>query len=101
MNCAVSNLIRLTVSISFQKRLTIITELDFKSEFLFRMCSVETYLVTSVELQTIRCATTLFYFGRTRNGYVATRFILLSSTAESSSTRGYIVAPGCSGQSEA
>ena len=38
---------------------------------------------------------------RTRNGYVGTRLILLSSTAASSATSGYIVAPERSGQSEA
>ena len=81
--------------------LTIITELDFKSEYLFRMCSVLTNLVTSLEFQPILCATTLFHFGRTRNGYVATRCILLSSTAERSATSGYVVAPERSGQSEA
>ena len=32
-------------------------------------------------------------FGRTRNVYVATRFILLSSTAESSATSGYVAVP--------
>ena len=31
----------------------------------------------------------LCQFGRTRNVYVATKFILLSSTAESSATSGY------------
>ena len=35
----------------------------------------------------------LCQFGRTRNVYVATRFILLSSTAESSATSGYVVVP--------
>ena len=64
------------------------------------MCSVVTNLVTSLDFQPIRCAITVFHFGRTRNGYVATRFILLSSTAESSATSGY-VAPERSGQSEA
>ena len=57
------------------------------------MCSVVTNLVTSLEFQPIRCATTLFHFGRTRNVYVATRFILLSSTAESSATSGYVAVP--------
>ena len=35
----------------------------------------------------------LCQFGRTRNVYVATRFILLSSTAESSATSGYVAVP--------
>ena len=83
------------------KSLTIRAELDFKSKYLFRMCSVVINLVTSLEFQPIRCATTLFHFGRTRNGYVSTRFILLSSTAQSSATSGYVVAPERSGQSEA
>ena len=64
------------------------------------MCSVVTNLVTSLEFQPIRCAVTLFHLGRTRNGYVAARIILLSSTAESSATSGYVVAPERSGQSE-
>ena len=43
----------------------------------------------------------LFHFGRTRNVYVATRIILLSSTAEGSATSGYVAATERSGQSEA
>ena len=43
----------------------------------------------------------LFHFGRTRSVYVATRTILLSSTAESSATSGYVAATERSGQSEA
>ena len=65
------------------------------------MCSVVTNLVTSVEFQPIRCATTVFHFGRPRNGYAVTRIILLSTTAESSATGAYVVAPERSGQSEA
>ena len=95
-----SNLFRMTVVTSFNS-LTTKTELDFKSEYLFRMFSVVTNLVTSLEFQPIRCATMLFHFGRTRNVYVATRIILLSSTAESSATSGYVVATERSGQSEA
>ena len=53
------------------------------------------------QFQPIRCATMLCQFGRTRNGYVATRFILFSSTAESSAASGYVVVPEPSGQSEA
>ena len=65
------------------------------------MCSVVTNLVTSLEFQPIRCATALFHFGRTWNVYVATRIILVSSTAESSAKSGYVVATERSGQSEA
>ena len=90
----------MTVLTSFNS-LTFRTELDFKSEYLFRMCSVVTNLVTSLEFQPIRCATMLFHFGRTRNVYVATRIILLGSTAESSATSVYVVATERSGQSEA
>ena len=61
-------------------RLTIRTELDFKSGYFFGMCSVVNNLVMSLEFQPIRCATTLFHLGRTRNGYVATRIILFSCT---------------------
>ena len=56
------------------------------------MCSVVTNLVTSLEFQPIRCATTLFHFGRTRDVYVATRIILFSSTAEGSATSDYVAA---------
>ena len=65
------------------------------------MCSIVTNLVTSKEFQPILCATTPFQFGRTWNDYVATRIILLSSTAESSATSVYVVATERSGQSEA
>ena len=42
----------------------------------------------------------LCHFERTRNGYVATRFILLGSTAESSAKSGYVIVPERFGQSE-
>ena len=42
----------------------------------------------------------LCHFGRTRNGMVATYFILLSSTAASSATSGYLVVPERFGQNE-
>ena len=60
---------------------------------LLRTRSVATDLVTSQNLQPIRCAFMLCQFGRTRNVYVATRIILLSSTAESSATSGYVAVP--------
>ena len=65
------------------------------------MCSVVTNLVTSLEFQPIRCATTLFLLGLTRNVYVATRIILLSGIAEGSTTSAYVAAAERSGQSEA
>ena len=42
----------------------------------------------------------LCQFGQTRNGSVATHFILLSSTATISVTGGYVVVPECFGQNE-
>ena len=39
-------------------------------------------------------------FGKTRDGFVATHFILLSSTAESSATSGYVVVLERFGQNE-
>ena len=42
----------------------------------------------------------LCQFGRTRNAYVATEFILLSSSAASSATSGYVVVPEHFGQNE-
>ena len=65
------------------------------------MCSVVTNLVTTLEFQLIRCGNTLFHFGGTRDVYVATRIILLSSTAEGSATSGYVAATESSAQSEA
>ena len=95
-----SNLFRLTALTSFNS-LTIRKELDFKGEYLFRMCSVVTNLVTSLEFQPIRCATMLLHFGQTRSVYAATRIILLRSTAEGGATSGYVAATEHSGQSEA
>ena len=60
---------------------------------LLRTRYVATDLVTSQNFQPIRCAFALFHFGRTRDVYVATRIILLSSTAESSATSGYVAVP--------
>ena len=62
-------------------------------KILLRTPSVATDLVTSPQIQPIRCVFMLCQFGRTRNVYVATRFILLSSTAESSATSGYVAVP--------
>ena len=42
----------------------------------------------------------LCQFGQTRNGYVATYFILLSTTAAGSATSGYVVVPEHFGQNE-
>ena len=64
------------------------------------MWSVVTNLVTLLEFQPTRRTTTLFHFGRARDVYVATRTILLSSTAEGSATSGYAAATERSGQSE-
>ena len=68
---------------------------------LLRARYVATDLVMSQNFQPIRCAFTLFHFGRTRDVYVATRIILLSSTVEGSATSGYVVTTERSGQSEA
>ena len=59
---------------------------------LLRTRYVATDLVTSQNFQPIRRAIRLRHFGRTRGVYVATRIILLSSTAEGSATSGYVVA---------
>ena len=64
------------------------------------MCSVATNLVTSLEFKPIRCATTLCHFGKSRKGYVASHFILLKDTAESSATTGHVVVPERFGQNE-
>ena len=64
------------------------------------MCSIATNPVTLLECNPIRFATTLCHFGRKRNGYIATHFILLSSTVDSSATSGYVVVPERFGQNE-
>ena len=68
---------------------------------LLRARYVATDLVTSQNFQPIRCAFTLFHFGRTRDVYVATRVIFFGSTAEGCATSGYVVATERSSQSEA
>ena len=64
------------------------------------MCSAATNPVTWLDFNPIRCATTLCHFERTRNTYVATNFILLSSTVESIATSGYVVVPERYSQNE-
>ena len=68
---------------------------------LLRTRYVATDLVTSQNFQPIRRAFAMLHFGRTRDVYVATRILLLSSTAEGSATGGYVVATERSGQIEA
>ena len=68
---------------------------------LLRTRYVATDLVTSQNFRPIRSAFTLFHFGRTWDVYGATRIILVSSTAESSATSGYVVATERSGHNEA
>ena len=65
-----------------------------------RTCSVATDLVTSLEIQPIRCAFMLCQFGRTRIGYVISYFIFFSSTAASSATSGYVFVAEHFGQNE-
>ena len=67
---------------------------------MFHTRSVATDRVASLEIQPTRCAIMLRQFGQTRNGYVATYFILLRGTAESSATSGYVVIPERFGQNE-
>ena len=62
-----------------------------RSKYLFRTRSAAINLVRSKKFQPIRCAIKLCQFGQTRTGYVATYFILLSSTAASGATSGYVV----------
>ena len=57
-------------------------------------------MVTSLEFNPIDCATILCRFGRTRNGYVDTHFILFSSRAKSEATGDHIAVPERYGQDE-
>ena len=74
--------------------------LDFKTEHLFRTCSVATDLVTLLDFNSIGCGTMLCHVGQTRSGSVATHFIVRTSTAMSSSTGGYLVVSESFGQNE-
>ena len=60
---------------------------------LLRTRSVATDLVMSQKFQPIRLAFMLCQFGQARNVYVATRFVHLSRTGESSATSGYVAVP--------
>ena len=101
MTCAVLYIYIDSVKKISKLLIGITTERDFKSEYLFRICSVVTNVLNSLELQPNSCATMLFDFEQTRNGHVATRLILLSSSANSIATSGNVVVPERSGQSEA
>ena len=90
---------KFTMSMSLHKQLHY-KELELEGEYLFRPCSVATNLVTPLEFNPIRCATTLCHFGRSRNGSVAARFILLSSTATSTATGHYVAVLERVGQKE-
>ena len=68
-------------------------ERDFKTEYLFRTCSVATNLVTSLEFNPVPCATMLCHFGQRGNGSVATHFIHFGSTAKNSATGEYAAPP--------
>ena len=67
---------------------------------MFRTRSVVTNLVTSLDFQPIRCANMVCHFRQTRNGYIDTQFLLLSSTAERIATGGYVIVPEHFGQNE-
>ena len=81
----------MSVNLSFTQLQNI--ERHFESESLFLTCSVATNLVTSLQINLIRCATMLCHFGQKWIGSVATHFFLLSSTATSSATEDYVVIP--------
>ena len=80
--------------------MTTVTAYDFKSEYLFRTCSVATNLVTSLEFNPIHCATMLGHFGQTRNGSVTIHSIVCGSTATRSATNDHVAVPERSGKNE-
>ena len=77
----------------FVAGVTVNIEIDLESEYLFRTHSVATNLVTSPKFIPLHCATMLCHFGQMRNSFVASNFILISSTATSSASCGYVVVP--------
>ena len=81
--------LKLTTSISLHEQLHY-KERDCKSTFLFRACFVAANLVTPLEFDPLRCATTVCHFGETQSGSMATHFILLSSIDTISATDDYI-----------
>ena len=89
----------MTLSTSLHKQMHC-REHHFKSEHLFRTCSEATSLVTSLEINPIRCATTLYQFGQTGNGSVATPFVLVNSTAVNIATGDNVAVPERFGQNE-
>ena len=64
------------------------------------MRSVTTNLMTSLDFNPIRCATTLRHFGRTRSSYLDIPFNVRGSTAMSSATGDYVAIPDRFGQNE-
>ena len=69
-------------------------------EYWFLKGSLATNLVTSREFQPLHPVVVLCHFGQTRNIYVATCFIIFSSTPASSATSGYAAVPEHFGQNE-
>ena len=69
-------------------------------KYLLRTRSVTTDLLMSLESQPVRCAIMLCHLGKTRNGYVATYFNLLSSTAASRAAGGYLIVAEHFGENE-
>ena len=75
-------------------------ERDFNNDFLSRTCSAATNLSKSLGFNPIRCATKLCLFTQTRNGSVATHFLLFSSTATNTATSECVAVPERIGQNE-
>ena len=76
------------------------TALDFKKDYLFVTYSVDTNLVTSLEVNPIYSATTLCHFGQTWNCSVAIHFILRGGFATSSATGNNVAVAKRFGQNE-
>ena len=70
--------------------MTVIIERDYRSEYLFNTRSVVTNMVTSLEFNPIRCATTLCHFGQTWIASVVNHSFLRCSVATSKATGNYV-----------
>ena len=77
--------------------MTTITERKFKSEFLFRTCSVAANLMTLLEFYPICYVVSIW---PTWSSYVAILFILRGNTATSSATGDQLAVPERVGQNE-
>ena len=85
--------VELTLSISLFKTQLQIIQSDFKSEYLFRTCSVDTYLVTSLKISFRLLSYYVVPFWPTMEQFRIYSFHSFRSTATSNATSEYVTVP--------